>query len=55
MMLRTAGGLFVFQSSVFRINEKLHNVKQGLALTRKLPPQSTNTKQTATANGANYL
>ena len=35
MMLRTAGGLFVFQSSVFRINEKLHNVKQGLALTKK--------------------
>lgn len=31
--IRTAGGLFVFQSSVFRINEKLHNVKQGLALT----------------------
>ena len=35
MMLRTAGGLFVFQSSVFRINEKLHNVKQGFALTKK--------------------
>lgn len=30
-----AGGLFVFQSYVFRINEKLHNVKQGLALTIK--------------------
>ena len=30
---RIAGGLFVPQSSVFRINEKLHNVKQGLALT----------------------
>ncbi len=30
-----AGGLFVFQSSVFRINEKLHNVKQGFALTIK--------------------
>ncbi|RHQ56115.1 hypothetical protein DWY31_06000 [Dorea sp. AF24-7LB] len=32
-----AGGLFVFQSSVFRINEKLHNVKQGFALTTKMP------------------
>ena len=30
---RIAGGLFVSQSSVFRINEKLHNVKQGFALT----------------------
>ena len=28
----TAGGLFVFQSFVFQNNEKLHNVKQGLAL-----------------------
>ncbi|WP_205161173.1 hypothetical protein, partial [Blautia wexlerae] len=27
--------LFVFQSSVFRISEKLHNGKQGFALTRK--------------------
>ena len=27
----TAGGLFVFQSFVFQNNEKLHNVKQGLA------------------------
>lgn len=36
---RRAGGLFVLQSSVFRINEKLHNGKQGHALTkqRKLP------------------
>ena len=32
---RTAGGLFIFQSSVFRISEKLHNEKQGLALTKK--------------------
>jgi len=36
---RTAGGLFVFQSFVFRINEKLHNAKQGLALTTKATPQ----------------
>ena len=35
MMLRIAGGLFVSQSSVFRINEKLHNGKQGFALTKK--------------------
>nr|MDB6471380.1 hypothetical protein [Blautia wexlerae] len=27
--------LFVFQSSVFRISEKLHNGKQGFALTKK--------------------
>lgn len=42
MMLRTAGGLFVFQSFVFRNNEKLHNAKQGLALTKKdtaIPPR----------------
>ena len=32
--ISTAGGLFVFQSSVFRISEKLHNVKQGFALTK---------------------
>ena len=32
---RIAGGLFVSQSSVFRINEKLHNGKQGFALTIK--------------------
>ena len=32
-----AGGLFVFQSSVFRISEKLHNGKQGFALTKKRP------------------
>ena len=32
---RIAGGLFVSQSSVFRINEKLHNGKQGFALTKK--------------------
>ncbi|WP_459831869.1 hypothetical protein, partial [Faecalimonas hominis] len=30
-----AGGLFVFQSSVFRISEKLHNGKQGFTLTTK--------------------
>ena len=35
---RRAGGLFVLQSSVFRINEKLHNVKQGLALTKEIGP-----------------
>ena len=36
---RIAGGLFVFQSSVFRINEKLHNGKQGFALTTKTAPK----------------
>ena len=30
--------LFVFTSSVFRINEKLHNGKQGFALTTKEYP-----------------
>ena len=30
-----AGGLFVLHCGVFRINEKLHNVKQGFALTKK--------------------
>ena len=30
-----AGGLFVFQSSVFRINEKRNFGKQGFALTKK--------------------
>ncbi|MGI8276611.1 hypothetical protein ACR0SW_20030, partial [Blautia wexlerae] len=28
--------LFVFQSSVFRISEKLHNGKQGFALTNMM-------------------
>ena len=32
---RRAGGLFVLQSSVFRINEKLLNGEQGPALTIK--------------------
>ena len=32
---RRAGGLFVLQSSVFRINEKLLNGEQGPALTKK--------------------
>ena len=36
-----AGGLFVFQSSVFRISEKLHNGKQGFALTIKREPDIT--------------
>ena len=31
---RRAGGLFVLQSSVFRINEKLLNGEQGPALTK---------------------
>ena len=34
---RIAGGLFVSQSFVFRISEKLLNGKQGFALTIKLP------------------
>ena len=33
---RRAGGLFVLQSSVFRINEKLLNGEQGPALTKKV-------------------
>jgi len=41
MMLRRAGGLFVLQSSVFRINEKLLNGEQGLALTRKSPDNTS--------------
>ena len=32
---RTAGGLFVSQSFVFGNNQKLHNEKQGHALTKK--------------------
>ena len=36
MMLRTAGGLFVSQNSVFGNNQKLHNAKQGYALTTKM-------------------
>ena len=32
---RRAGGLFVLQSSVFRINEKLLNGEQGPALTKE--------------------
>ncbi|MBO5146613.1 MAG: hypothetical protein J6C19_13990, partial [Lachnospiraceae bacterium] len=32
---RRAGGLFVLQSSVFRISEKLLNGEQGHALTNK--------------------
>ena len=35
---RRAGGLFVLQSSVFRINEKLLNGEQGPALTMKKNP-----------------
>ena len=35
---RRAGGLFVLQSSVFRINEKLLNGEQGPALTKKSCP-----------------
>jgi hypothetical protein len=35
---RRAGGLFVLQSSVFRINEKLLNGEQGHALTNNAPP-----------------
>ena len=35
---RRAGGLFVLQSSVFRINEKLLNGEQGPALTIKKNP-----------------
>ncbi|MCC8103840.1 MAG: hypothetical protein LIP11_16865 [Clostridiales bacterium] len=37
---RIAGGLFVLQSSVFRINEKLRNGEQGHTLTNNAHPVS---------------